>query len=110
VVTDFDIIDISSNLSDHLPKIVKCLVNASVVNSISEKCYNSRSVKRLRWDRADLLTYYTNTGQQQESIFYELLCVEQGGFQCCDLELLDEMYERIVAVLLSSASDSIPSC
>jgi len=30
VVTDFDIIDISSNLSDHLPMIVKCLVNSTV--------------------------------------------------------------------------------
>jgi len=33
VVTDFDIIDISSNFSDHLPIIVKCLVNSTVVNS-----------------------------------------------------------------------------
>ena len=36
VVTDFDIIDIISNLSDHLPIIVKCLVNPTVVNSIGE--------------------------------------------------------------------------
>ena len=49
--------------------IVKCLVNSTVVNSIGEKCHNSRSVKRLRWDRGDLLTYYTNTGQQLQSIF-----------------------------------------
>jgi len=110
VVTDFDIIDIISNLSDHMPIIVKCLVNSTVVNSIGGKCHNSRSVKRLRWDRDYLLTYYTNTGQQLQSIFYELLCVEQEGFQCCDLKLLDEMYERIVAVLLSSASGSIASC
>ena len=85
MVTDFDIFDISSNLSDHWPIIVKCLVNSTVVNSIGEKCHYSRSVKRLRWDRGDLLTYYTNTWQQLQSIFYELLCVEQGGFQCCDL-------------------------
>jgi len=36
VVTDFDIIDISSNLSYHLPIIVKCLVNSTVVNSIGK--------------------------------------------------------------------------
>ena len=88
VVTDFDIIDISSNLSDHLPIIVKCLVNSTVVNSIGEKCHNSRSVKRLRWDRGDLLTYYTNTEQQLQRIFMSYCMQSREVFSAVILSCL----------------------
>jgi len=105
---DFDILDCDNNFSDHLPIIVRCLLTPITVKSNSKKRQETKPIKRLRWDHGDLLTYYNSTGQQLEPIFYELLNIENDGFKCCDVQLIDDIYDRVVAALKSSALVAIP--
>ena len=97
---DFDILD-CDNFSDHLPIIVRCLLSPITVKGSSKKRQETKPIKRLRWDHGDLLTY--STGQQLEPSFYELLNMENNGFKCCDVQLIDDIYDRVVAALKSSA-------
>ena len=108
-VTDFDIMDLDNNFSDHLPILVKCHVHTTTPLMLDAKCSDSRHVVRLRWDHGDLLAYYNITGQQLEEIFYQLLDIEKGGFTCSDIYLIDSVYDRIVSVLKYAASITIPS-
>jgi len=69
-VTDFDIMDLDNNFSDHLPIFVKCHVHSTTPLIFDAQNSDSHPVVRLRWDHGDLLAYYNITGQQLEDIFY----------------------------------------
>ena len=107
-VTDFDIMDLDNNFSDHLPIFVKCHAHSTTPLIFDAKSSDSHPVLRLRWDHGDLLAYYNITDQQLEDIFYQLLDIENGGFTCSDI-YLDSVYDRIVNVLKHAASITIPS-
>jgi hypothetical protein len=64
-VEDFDILVPDNNFSDHLPLVLTCVrpdsnnVDAPFVGNVS----SAKLPTHYRWDRADLLSYYSYTGQ-----------------------------------------------
>jgi len=58
--TNYYVLDPDINLSDHLPAAVKCKRLCSNITPASEVPHKSK-VKQLRWDHADLLSYYGTT-------------------------------------------------
>jgi len=63
----FYVIDEGSNLSDHLPVAVHCMCRVSdqsytAFNRSQRDTEPDKLEKYLRWDHADLGTYYSMTG------------------------------------------------
>ena len=108
-VTDFHIMDLDNNFSDHLPIFMKCHLHSTTSLTFNAKCSDSHHVVRSQWDHGDLFAYYNITGQQLEEIFYQLQNIEKGGFTCSDIHLMDSVYNRIVNILKYTASITIPS-
>ena len=59
-ITDYYVLDPDINLSDHLPVAVSCECLCSNITPASDVPHKSK-VKQLRWDHADLLSYYSTT-------------------------------------------------
>ena len=108
-VTDFHIMDLDNNFSDHLSIFMKCHLHSTTSLMLNAKSSDQHRVVRLRWDHGDLIVYYNITGQQLEEIFYQLQDIEKGGFTCSDIHLMDSVYDRIVNILKYTASITIPS-
>ena len=74
-------------------------------------CYSQPTVKRLRWDHADILGYYHSTGLYLRPLYSELSQFELGS--CFDhsrgaSQLIEHVYENIVSVLCDNASNYVP--
>ena len=68
ICSDFSVLDSDINLSDHSPVMVKCRSSHFVsrnkhFNDSNEGSHVTPIESQLRWDKADLITYYTITGQ-----------------------------------------------
>ena len=60
-VTNFDVIDSGSNLSDHLPLLIHCSCNIDLVQISNKPAVKDPIITRLRWDHAEVTTYYADT-------------------------------------------------
>jgi len=100
-VINYDVIDPDVNFSDHLPVTVKCIIDTEFFRCKDYKILNDddKSVLRLRWDRADLLSYYCATHELLQPIYTELLAVEDDNVKRNDINLLDALYTRTVDAL-----------
>jgi len=79
-VSKYDIIEASTNLSDHLPVLIVCDCCVDSINSSAAAAVNERqSVAYLRWDHADLIGYYSSTMGYLQSLLYELQTCEARG-------------------------------
>jgi len=67
-ILDYRVIEPDVNLSDHLPIVVRCKYTYSDSPPITELSPKSK-VKQLRWDLADLVSYYTTTMRLLYSIY-----------------------------------------
>ena len=56
-VTNFDVFDIGSNLSDHLPLLTHCSSNIELVQMLTRPTVKDQFITRLRWDHADVTPY-----------------------------------------------------
>ena len=78
---DFKVIDEGSNLSDHLPVVVKCFYEN--IDSDNHKVHNTQHKNYnqtfLRWDYADINNYYLLTGQRLQYILDEFISKETLG-------------------------------
>ena len=77
-VLTFDIIDPDINFSDHLPIMMSfnCAFQPlRQKDKTHEKNYSSKQ-KQLRWDKADLISYYLYTGQNLQSILQDVQSLE----------------------------------
>jgi len=67
----------------------------------------------IRWDRADLISFYQFTGLQLAPILTSidnyLACYEQLQFPDCT-SLIDNIYISIVNVLTNGANQFVPHC
>ena len=89
---------------------VRCLVNSAVGRNYDKNHYVNKPIKRLmRWDRGDLVSYYSYTGYLLSSIFYELLNIQKDSFNGCNQVLAYDIYDRTVTALNVSAQSYIPS-
>jgi len=75
-VVSFTVHDSVTNLSYHLPLIA---VFECPTSSSNDCCDNQPTVKRLRWDHADISSYYHSTGLYLQSILSDLSKFELGS-------------------------------
>ena len=112
-VSRFEIIENSTNLSDHLPVLVECqcIIESSGVSSA--QC-DKQSVVRLRWDHADIVGYYNSTMVQLQSILtemqsFEANCDNNYGTPNDTCQFIEYIYEKIVSALNFSAVNFVPT-
>jgi hypothetical protein len=107
----YDVIDPDINFSDHLP-IMSCFKQAQVIDDTSnkQKCA-SESPIRLRWDQADLLSYYQFSRIYLEPILDRInMIIKQ--FENKDyidyLSHIDQLHNDIINVLSTGAKLFVP--
>ena len=104
----FTVHDSVTNLSDHLPLIA---VLECSINSMKDCCDKQPTVKRLRWDHADIPGYYHSTGVRFHSVLSDLSQFESGnGYSATQgsSQFIESVYESIVLALQDSASKHVP--
>ena len=111
-ITDYYVLDPDINLSDHLPVAVRCECLCSNITPASDVPLKSK-VKQLRWDHADLLSYYSTTMNVLYPLYGELLefetcCYSQGRSDCCQ-DFIDGFYNKLVDALKLSADLHVPA-
>jgi Reverse transcriptase (RNA-dependent DNA polymerase) len=111
-VRQMKVIDEGSNLSDHLPVIIDCCFDYNE-NQPEDRTNECPRQKYLRWDRADLNSYYAITGREIQATIRDLLsteCVLSGTMPRSDATvLIENVYCRIVKVLSRAAMTTVPN-
>ena len=102
-VQSVKIVDDGSNLSDHLPVSLVCNVTSAVMCSDANAAVLSDTVAdcfHLRWDKADLISYYQCSYNLLSSI--DVRCLDSGpaGVEYC--------YQAIVDSLKMAALKTVP--
>jgi len=90
LVTNFSVIDPDINFSDHLPlrADIKCLVFSNCPRDKNSTQSGSRMIQRqLRWDQADLVSYYFATGDELSPL---LARVDDEMLRYSDGEVADD--------------------
>jgi len=102
-------VDSGLNLSDHLPlslDIALKLNTASLPHTVS---ISNSSRFRLRWDKADVVSYYYGTSEQLSK-----LCIPDYVQRCtigCNCEVqstVDSVHSAIVKALLNNSDRFVP--
>jgi exonuclease III len=107
-VLSFEALDIGVNLSDHLPILSVCLCDISV-----SRCSNKQKkleVNQMRWDHADLLTYYFNTMHYLQPVLSHI--DELDSSNCSSDEMICEInnvYNDVINALHCSANGVVPT-
>ena len=108
-VSKYDVIESTTNLSDHLPVIVTCDCSFDVTK-VTCKNSNNDSVAHLRWDHADLIGYYNATMCYLQEIRTEIYEFEANDVNTTnDVNMfIDNVYRKIVFALETSALAYVP--
>ena len=106
---DFVIMDPAINFSDHLPISMSIACNLKA-RGTNRKAATSTTPRQYfpRWDKGDLNAFYYFTGDNFMSLIKELDVLSSSIN--CEIEELDKIYERIVAVLAVGENLYIPRC
>jgi len=117
-VNCFRVLDPDVNFSDHLPLFVELSFSGSSRPDLADRPECKAKILKqpqLRWDKADVRSYYSYTGDylQPMGAFLENLSKEyQDGsvstenVHCC----IESTYRSIVSVLYSAANVFVPKC
>jgi len=106
---DFRIVDCDANLSDHLPISITLDCVSSGNKAAQDSKENANYVTQLRWDHADILSYYNYTGQHLQTIYDEIDSFSANN-EVVDMQLfVDIMYSKIVNVLRDAATLYVPA-
>jgi len=106
---------ISLNLSDHLPLTLTISFPVPVAYNPDESKNFYSPKRQLRWDKADLFQYYSDTYTRLQPVLQEFLdkffLGEGDTAPHCEAEILtiESTYNDLVASLASSASACIPN-
>ena len=109
-ILDYCVLDPDINLSDHLPIAIRCNCIYPVASSAAE-VKKEPKVKQLRWDHADLLSYYNTTMSLLYPLYYELLEFSEHLLDISEVErqiLIDNYYNKLVNTLRYSAELHVP--
>ena len=105
-----EIIDSGVNLSDHLPLVLhfsESFLNNGDVHS--KRAPDSVKSGRLRWDKADLVSYYHATNLYLNQIDPSMVCTNCNvGCLCVHGDDIDAVYSMIVDGLCQAADDNCP--
>jgi hypothetical protein len=110
-ISNFEIYEPSVNLSDHLPLFMSCAVHITEQHAHHISRDKVESVLQLRWDRADVMSYYSNTFLRLQPVLDELIGLDNCAINFTSnecLAIIDNIYEKIVHSLNMSASVSVP--
>ena len=114
-VINFDILDPDINFSDHLP--LMCTVEISfdsLGRTTSGSKHKSHEHSQLRWDHADLASYYRYTGEKLEPILFHLNEVsckdDESDHQINYSSIIDRIYNDLVHTLAIGANRFVPHC
>ena len=110
VILDYCVLDPDLNLSDHLPVALRCKCTCQPIMPATDVLQGSK-VKQLRWDHADLLSYYNTTMHLLYPLYYELLEFENVLLSVSNVEcvnFVDHFYDKLVGCLSHSAELHIP--
>ena len=105
----YDVIEPSVNLSDHRPimALFSTMVNEPVVcHTEVSKAKETTTVTQLRWDHADLLSYYHLTGVHVQNLLKDFDCHVDSDYPKSDL--INHVYDELVRILNHCASSSVP--
>jgi hypothetical protein len=106
----FNVLDITVNLSDHLPVLAVCSADLSSVppDTVTTPAHE---VYHLRWDHAPLDAYYEHTRLGLKSVLDELNMLDDNlSFlqESSITNMVDRLYENVVSVLQNSCKLLIP--
>jgi hypothetical protein len=116
IVINFDVIDPDINFSDRLPIIcsVKIKENQTEGSAHVNTNHNSHKLTQLRWDRADLISYYHNTGERLKPILAsieDLYCRDGLSDKLLNCTaVIDNIYDNIVNIMVVCANQFVPHC
>ena len=110
-VTKLDIIESGINLSDHLP-LPMALEQPSGATEVTDRNNLNKQMASLRWDKADLFQYYSNTYNNLSSINVPTHSC-YGNEEAVDADQAarqqtDSCYRDIVVRLRSAAIGCVP--
>ena len=108
IFLDFDVFDPDINFSDHLPLKLTCVCSDSKACEIlNDSCAPSaKSPTHYRWDRADLTSYYSYTGQELQHILMQIDSIDE--FNDTLFAEIDSLYDDIIRVLSSASNSYVP--
>ena len=112
-VSNYDVIDPDINFSDHLPIRVSCRIVDRCQNSKpAERESNSNNdvVTQLRWDYADVVSYYHYTGINLQPVMADIDDLLNADNASVDVRLrIDIIYSNLVKVLHDGANLFVPA-
>ena len=117
MVLSLKTVDSGVNLSDHIPLcLVLCVNHVNSDSDIKPDFLSSRLpdflLKRLRWNKADLSWYYTNTygALSKLSVPTSFACAESvSANQHTVRSDIEHFYNSLIASLRMSANSAVPS-
>ena len=108
-VVSCDTLDRGDNLSDHLP--VSCVITAEYSpTQATDAQLPRRKIYRERWDKADLGSYYAQTGLLLQSLSrpYELCSCMGSCKSNSHQDQINKFYIDIVSALQQASASSVP--
>ncbi len=113
-VSGYEVIDLDINFSDHLPIKVACAMDVNCFNNHhSERIAavsNNDDVIQLRWDHADVVSYYHDTGTNLQPVMADIDHLLYNNNATVDVQLcIDIIYYKIVKVLRDGANMFVPA-
>ena len=113
IVTELSVLDPDLNFSDHVP--IHFSVRCALTDTKSTLGNSNRKTEcnQLRWDRADLTSYYAYTGHYLQMVLPEadklLTYVVNGASDYGEIcRRIDDIYDDIVSVLLTASQNFVP--
>jgi exonuclease III len=107
-IIDYCVLDPDLNLSDHLPIAIQC--KCLYLSSPGVESSQSR-VKQLRWDKADLLSYYNATRCLLYPLYDEIVSMEVLANKLTHVECenyIDYCYNVVVEILKKCSEQFVP--
>ena len=105
-ITFFEIIDHGANCSDHLP--ISCTLSVLLAETDFNEC-PIKSTYRQRWDKADLVSYYYNTGHLLQSIVVPAELLHCSTCVCpIHKTAINDYYQSIISVLQNVGESCVP--
>jgi len=109
-IVNYEIIDSGINLSDHLPVSCTLSIIPIVVNNDLNQ---NKKIYRDRWDKADLASYYSLTGQFLQTIYTPFEILESPtldsninkNMPACAIE---SYYKSIINALQNASNSTVP--
>jgi hypothetical protein len=99
------VLDIDINLSDHLPNMVLCELDAFVN---SNEVLNDVNVSYFRWDHAPLINYYEQTRVALQPVLEELnILTTNRALSMVETTVIDKLYNCVVTSLQLCSNNCI---